>query len=423
MKIKKLIASILCISLILIQAGVTVFAEYAPPIFTGNYRIENQSNPQNVPENTVISQELGTVNDSSGSIIYYYSLTMPEDGICNIEISKGGNYGYLYTVIKFDDPKIENVINGEHEIYVDEDETCKISPELKKGTYVFYVSAQLIPELHKNTYTNNFSFKWTFEPSAKTEIPAPKTEETPATPTEPSTTGFDLKAIPVGVKLNWNSQKDCIGYRLYRSEISGDDGESVTDFYITDNEFIDVNVDANKTYYYTVRALLVEAKPYEGIPEKLGSASTQIKVNTGSEIVGGNASDSTSPKKFILMTLDNPYMSVNGVRAEIDPGRSTTPLILKSRTMVPIRAIVEAMNGSVDWNDASRKISLSYKMQTVVMTLDNKTITVNGSSKAIDVAPTAINSRTMVPIRFAAENLGCDVDWLNSTRQIVIVYR
>lgn len=34
-----------------------------------------------------------------------------------------------------------------------------------------------------------------------------------------------------------------------------------------------------------------------------------------------------------------------------------------------------------------------------------------------------INSRTMVPIRFAADNLGCEVEWLNSARQVVIIYR
>ncbi len=261
------------------------------------------------------------------------------------------------------------------------------------------------------------------KPSA-TPKPTPSPTPTPTPSQEGSNPGgFDLEAIQVGVKLKWNRLSGGVGYRLYRSDNSRDDGISITDFYITSNEFVDVNVDANETYYYTVRQVLAEAKPFDGLPEKLGPASSKIKVTTGSEILGGNASDTSSRKKFILMTLDDPYMSVNGVREEIDPGRGTTPLILNSRTMVPIRAIVEAMNGTVGWNDYTRKITLDYNSQSVVMTLNNKNITVNGSSKAIDVAPTVINSRTMVPIRFAAENLGCQVDWLNSTRQIVIVYR
>ncbi len=249
----------------------------------------------------------------------------------------------------------------------------------------------------------------------------PTPTPTPSTGTNPS--GFDLEAIAVGVKLKWQRLSGGMGYRLYRSQSASNEGISVTDFYITSNEFVDVNVDSNTTYYYTVRQVLAEARPFEGIPEKLGPASGQIKVTTGSEILGGNGSDSTSPKQFILMTLDDPYMSVNGVREEIDPGRGTTPLILNSRTMVPIRAIVEAMNGTVNWNESAKRITLNHKAQTVIMTLNDKNISVNGSSKAIDVPPTSINSRTMVPIRFAAENLGCQVDWINSTRQIVIVFR
>ncbi len=253
------------------------------------------------------------------------------------------------------------------------------------------------------------------------KVDSPKPTTTP--PSGDQIGGFIGESISSGAKLWWNPVRGGVGYRVFRSTNRSDEGISATDFYITSNEFVDVNVDANKTYYYTVRQVLKEARPFEGLKEELGPVTAKVTVKTGSTILGGNASDSPAPKQFILMTLDDPYMSVNGVREEIDPGRGTTPLILNSRTMVPIRAIVEAMGGTVGWNDSTRKITLNHKNQAVVMTLNEKSITVNGSSKSIDVAPTVINARTMVPIRFAAENLGCDVDWINSTRQIVIVFR
>lgn len=56
------------------------------------------------------------------------------------------------------------------------------------------------------------------------------------------------------------------------------------------------------------------------------------------------------------------------------------------------------------------------------MYLNSKKLSVTGSSKEMDVALESVNDRTYVPIRFSAENLGCAVDWINSTRQIVIVY-
>ena len=32
------------------------------------------------------------------------------------------------------------------------------------------------------------------------------------------------------------------------------------------------------------------------------------------------------------------------------------------------------------------------------------------------------NGRTFVPVRFAAENLNCKVDWFNSTKEAVLIY-
>ncbi len=262
---------------------------------------------------------------------------------------------------------------------------------------------------------------------APAPVPTPTPTVTPTPTPAPSGSGtavrgFTAESIPVGVKLWWTSSSGGLGYRVYRSTSASSEGLSVTDFYIDSNEFVDVNVDANKTYYYTVRQVLKEARPFEGLPEELGPVTATLTVNTSSTILGGNSSDSSSRKNFILMTLDDPYMTVNGIRQEIDPGRGTTPIIKNSRTIVPIRAIVEAMGGTVGWNDATRRIDLKSGSKSVVMTLDSKSLTVNGSAKEMDVAPESINGRTYVPIRFSAENLGCAVDWLNSTRQIVIVY-
>jgi len=39
-----------------------------------------------------------------------------------------------------------------------------------------------------------------------------------------------------------------------------------------------------------------------------------------------------------------------------------------------------------------------------------------------DVKPVIINSRTMLPLRFVAENLGCTVNWDPMSRTIKITY-
>ncbi|MCD6427548.1 MAG: copper amine oxidase N-terminal domain-containing protein, partial [Caldisericaceae bacterium] len=137
------------------------------------------------------------------------------------------------------------------------------------------------------------------------------------------------------------------------------------------------------------------------------------------------------PAKTIVITLKpgNPYMTVNGVSQEIDPGRGTKPVIIPkwSRTVVPIRAIVEALGGTIEWDGKERKVTIKFNGTVIELWIDNPEARVNGKVKWIDeknhdVRPIIINDRTMLPLRFVAENLGCNVDWDPKTRTITITY-
>lgn len=240
----------------------------------------------------------------------------------------------------------------------------------------------------------------------------------PATPTISAVSGGNnaAEAFESGSRIMWQPASG-LGYRLFRSTSKNELGISVTDFYITSTSYADVNVEANTTYYYTVKPVIAEAKPFEGIDEKLGNAIATFTVTTGSKIYKPG-----SYKHFIMLKLDNPNMSVDGVSQEVDPGRSTSPMTISGRTMVPIRAVVEAMGGTVGWDGATQKITLTARGNVVEMWMGKTDIKINGVSKKMDVAPVSKNSRTFVPVRFSAENLNCKVDWINSTKEAVIVY-
>ena len=89
------------------------------------------------------------------------------------------------------------------------------------------------------------------------------------------------------------------------------------------------------------------------------------------------------------------------------------PVIVGDRTMVPIRVITEALGGVADWNEAARTVTLTIDGKVLRMTID-QTIT------GFDAAPVIINSRTYVPIRYVAEALGANVEWIADTQQIII---
>ena len=261
------------------------------------------------------------------------------------------------------------------------------------------------------------------EPPPITPDPPPVTPNPP--PSDGKIGGFQGETVElIGIRLQWTPIDGSVGYRVYRSEIQGDLGIPATDFPSQFHEFVDVNVKPNTTYYYTVKQIVREATIY-GDPEVFGAETAQIQARTPDKILGDdlNRPDPGAVKKVMVMKIDDPLMTMaDGTRQEIDPGRGTVPLIRSNRTLVPIRAIVEGIGGTVGWDANTSEVSLIYGSNTVRMWVDNKIINVNGSSKELDVAPTIINGRTMIPIRGAIENLGCAVEFIGSTRQVVIVY-
>lgn len=220
-----------------------------------------------------------------------------------------------------------------------------------------------------------------------------------------------------GVQLRWPVQSGIVGYRMFRSESPEELGISVTDFFLTSAVFADVNVKPNTTYYYTVKPVLREANPQMGISEELGEAIASATVTTPADVSGSDAL-----RRFIVLQVNNPVMTVEGAEEEIDPGRGTVPMVRAGRTLVPIRAVVQAMGGLVGWNSETQQITLEGQGNRVEMWVGSTEIMVNGQSREMDVAPLVEDGRTFVPLRFAAENLEAEIDWLSSTREIVITF-
>jgi hypothetical protein len=125
---------------------------------------------------------------------------------------------------------------------------------------------------------------------------------------------------------------------------------------------------------------------------------------------------------YIIMRIYKNTMNVNGVTVEVDPGYETAPIIIDGRTMIPARALAEAMGGAAAWNEAAQEVTLSVNEITVVMRLGQKEYTRNGERLTMDAAPTIIRGRTRIPLRFASEALGCSVEWFENEQDILIIF-
>jgi hypothetical protein len=62
-----------------------------------------------------------------------------------------------------------------------------------------------------------------------------------------------------------------------------------------------------------------------------------------------------------------------------------------------------------------------YSEIYITLTIGSKTAAVNGTSRTLDVPATIIENRTYVPLRFVAEQLGCDVDFRDSDKKVTII--
>ena len=118
----------------------------------------------------------------------------------------------------------------------------------------------------------------------------------------------------------------------------------------------------------------------------------------------------------IKLTIGKAEITTNGEAKELD----VPAQIIDSRTMVPLRAIFEALGASVEWDDATKTVTSVKEDTTVKLTIGDKNLHVNDTVKELDVPAQIVDSRTLVPVRAIAESFGCEVAWDDATKTVTI---
>ncbi len=129
---------------------------------------------------------------------------------------------------------------------------------------------------------------------------------------------------------------------------------------------------------------------------------------------------------FIINTYalaDEDLKSTNEIKVFVDGKElslDVAPSIISGRTLVPLRAIFESLGAEVKWNSKTKTVTGIKNDITVELTISSKDAFINGRVTSIDVPPLIINGRTLVPTRFVAESLGTDVEWNSKDRLVDI---
>ena len=93
---------------------------------------------------------------------------------------------------------------------------------------------------------------------------------------------------------------------------------------------------------------------------------------------------------------------------------------VRDRTLVPIRFVSEAMGAKVDWEGETRTVVIQKDEDNIRYTIGQPIAYLNGEMLTFDSYGILKENRTFVPLRFIAEMLYCDVDWVESAKQVVI---
>lgn len=97
------------------------------------------------------------------------------------------------------------------------------------------------------------------------------------------------------------------------------------------------------------------------------------------------------------------------------------PIILDDGyTFVPVRGVAEALGAQVDWDHENYQAIIRKNGDEIIIPIDNDYAYVDGEEYYLESPSRLINDRTMVPLRFIAEHLHCQVDWDGETRTVII---
>lgn len=113
---------------------------------------------------------------------------------------------------------------------------------------------------------------------------------------------------------------------------------------------------------------------------------------------------------------DNITVTLDGEKIEFD----VPPQIINERTMVPVRAIFEAIGASVDWDQPTQTVISQMGDTHITLTINEPVMYVNGEPKELDTPAMIIDERTLVPARAISEAYGLKVDWIQETQTVVL---
>lgn len=101
-------------------------------------------------------------------------------------------------------------------------------------------------------------------------------------------------------------------------------------------------------------------------------------------------------------------IKVNGeyLNSDVSPYLSDT-----NRTMIPARAVAEALGAEVSVSEDMKNVTVSKDGHVIIFNIGSETAELDGAECRLDAPAVITDSRLMVPLRFIAEAFGAEISW------------
>ncbi len=123
---------------------------------------------------------------------------------------------------------------------------------------------------------------------------------------------------------------------------------------------------------------------------------------------------------IVALKVDNPNAYAKGAKTYVDTANiDIKPIVENGRTLVPVRFIAEKFGANVGWEDATQTVSVKTSTNDITLQLGSNQMNVNGNVVVLDVPAKEIGGRTLIPLRALVEALGKQVFW--DDRGLIII--
>jgi titin len=282
-------------------------------------------------------------------------------------------------------------------------EVADVGPNSQNGT-TSWVDNSVNPgtTYHYRVCTYDLGVQSSYSNEVTTTTAAP----VPSAPADLQATAMS----PWDINLTWVDTDYETGYKIERLEAGT--WSVVATVGADVDSYLDAGLTPDTTYEYQLQAFNSAG---DSSYSNVATASTQTEV--------GPPTQPTGDQVTLRFYIDSTNYFVNDAEETMD----TSPVILNGRTLLPIRYVTEPLGAQLQWNGAEQKVTIPMENTTLELWIGNSQAYVDGNPVQIDagnpnVTPIIRDGRTLLPMRFVSENLGCDVSWNGAQQEVEVTY-